>query len=66
MQINDKVVTDHGPGVVVGWEAFDKEGNSIELSTEDNGNRVAVKLDDGHSWCFDGLYYDREAALKKV
>lgn len=66
MQLNDKVLTDHGTGVVVGWEAFDKEGHTIELSKVDNGNRVAVKLDVGHSWCFDGLYYDRPAALKKI
>lgn len=66
MELNDKVLTDHGEGVVVGWEAFDRDGKSIELSTEDNGNRVAVKLNDGHSWCFDGLYYDRPASLKKL
>ncbi|ATW58297.1 hypothetical protein CNR37_00090 [Pseudomonas phage ventosus] len=66
MQLNDKVLTDHGEGVVVGWESFNRDGSSAGLSLEDTGNRVAVKLDDGHSWCFDGLYYEQAKHLKEV
>lgn len=66
MKVGDKVLTNHGQGVVVGWESFDLKGNSRELSTVDNGNRVAVKLDEGHSWCFNGLYYERASQLKVV
>ena len=59
IQLHDDVVTDHGVGFVVGWEAFDNKGNSIELSEVDNGNRVAIRLCAGHSWSFEGLYYEQ-------
>lgn len=66
LKIGDDVVTDHGEGFVIGWEAFDGGGMTAELSKVDNGNRVAVKLYAGHIWCFDGLYFERSEYLKKA
>lgn len=47
----DRVNTPHGPGIVVGFEAFDTNtGRNIEPSATDNGRRVIVHLDDQTAW----------------
>lgn len=65
LALGERVKVAHGTGVVVGWEAFDCNGMQAENSLIPNGNRVAIKLDDGHSWsALDQLYYEIEKAVE--
>ncbi len=64
LKIGDDVVTEHGAGFVVGWEAFDGKGFSLPVSKVDTGRRVVIKLLVGHTWPFEGLYYTQAHELK--
>jgi hypothetical protein len=59
----DRVTTKHGPGEVAGFEQFDPHGKSLPLSDIPTGYRVAIALDPGHTWVFDGLCYFWEVDL---
>eukprot|EP01009_Symbiontida_sp_KSa7_P007300 NODE_4052_length_364_cov_1.361905_g3472_i0.p1 GENE.NODE_4052_length_364_cov_1.361905_g3472_i0~~NODE_4052_length_364_cov_1.361905_g3472_i0.p1 ORF type:complete len:70 (+),score=4.79 NODE_4052_length_364_cov_1.361905_g3472_i0:34-243(+) len=59
----DRVMTEYGPGEVAGFEHFDPYGKSLPLSDTRTGYRVAIALDPGHAWAFDGLCYFREEEL---
>lgn len=54
----DRVRVRHGTGTIVGFERFDGDGQPDELAeTQADDERVAIALDEDHTWCFNGLYY---------
>lgn len=57
-----------GTGTVVGFEVFTKKGDSAELSDTQSGDeRIAVKLDAGHTWSFDDeLYYAYPKEIQRI
>lgn len=62
-KLGDFVTTDHGTGTVVGYELLTKSGCTLltDVSQDDipEGSlyRLAIRLDEGHTWSFNGLYY---------
>lgn len=48
----DRVEVPHGTGEIVGFEAFDKDGNEALMTADpnDTGERALVQLDPGHRW----------------
>lgn len=51
--LNQRVLAGrYGPGTIVGFERFTREGRSAEPATEDDGsnNRVIVQLDTPEAW----------------
>jgi len=60
----------HGTGVYVGYEIFTDHGRTGEIVPQQidarYNNRRVFKLDEGHTWPFDGLYYDWYKNIKKV
>lgn len=61
LKIGQKVKTAHGLGEIAGIEYFDENGNS-KLSVVLKGlyieSRYAIKLDAGHTWPSEGLYFE--------
>lgn len=57
-----------GTGTVVGFEVFTRNGNSEKLSDTQSGDgRVAIKLDEGHTWSFDDkLYYAYPKEIQRI
>lgn len=49
--LGESVTTPLGRGEIMGFERFDRQGNSTTPSDDDNGvQRVIVKLDDSTRW----------------
>lgn len=54
-EIGDRVTTPYGPGSVAGFERFERGGNTAPMADhDDRQHRIAVALDPGHTWAFDG------------
>lgn len=50
-KLNQRVLTPHGEGEIVGFERFNSKGFTDMPSTEDDGeNRIIVKLDHPEKW----------------
>lgn len=58
----------HGTGTLVGFETFDMYGNQDEMSLTPTtyDPRGVFKLDEGHTWPFDGLYYSWLRDIEEV
>lgn len=49
--VNDRVMTPHGPGTIVGFETFDPgTGRCQALTAYTVDSRAAVKLDNPEAW----------------
>ena len=57
LNVGDPINTDHGTGIVIGFERFDRKGKSAPMGDVFRGKeRIIIKLDEGHTWCFEGSY----------
>ena len=60
----------HGTGIYLGYEAFEDNGYKsilVEKSIDARwSNRRVFKLDDGHTWPWDGNYNAFESDVTKV
>lgn len=66
METGDRVDTEYGPGMIAGFEVFLLDGKAVIKYEADDYERIAVKLDDGHTWCFKNhlcCFYDDEITL---
>ena len=69
-RVGERYQLAHGTGVYVGYEAFSDNGSVGEIIEKQIDarwtNRRVFKLDDGHTWPFDGLSYEWDRNIKKV
>jgi len=56
----DRVITEHGHGTVIGFEAFDSDGNQIENTDSPTApdSRACIDLDNWQAWLVRVLYPD--------
>ena len=58
--------TPHGKATILGFERFDRKGNTAPHNEYFLGNeRTVCKLHEGHTWCFEGNYCMYPAELKE-
>jgi len=56
--VGARIRTQHGEGVVIGFEAFSPQGDVAPMHLKDNKRgRILVTLDPGHSWAFQDSTY---------
>ena len=57
MKTGDKVTTNHGKAIVIGFERFDKDGMTAPMADTFNGSeRILCKLEPDSTWPFEGVY----------
>lgn len=68
----DRVITEHGHGVIVGFESFDDEGHQVENTDSPTtpDSRACIELDDWRAWSVrvlypDAMYYESPLNLER-
>jgi len=56
-KVGDKVLVDHGTGVVIGFERFLKGFSAPMGDVQLGDERIFIKLDTGHTWQHNGVAF---------
>ena len=65
LKLNDKVMTDHGLGIIKGFEVFEQNilYNITNVKPDTFVGRYQIELIGQHNWFKDQYYYDYEKNL---
>ena len=51
-KIGDRVLTPHGKGRIKAFTAWSIDGDEVYITEHIGNNRLIIKLDKDHTWCF--------------